>query len=80
MKDTNPQITAEVPFGKVSVESNLDIGTAESNVTFCCLAVNSEGNESYIFTSVILGGRFFITPISALLIFLGGKNTSILPA
>lgn len=58
MKDTNPQITAEVPFGKVSVESNLDIGTAESNVTFCCLAVNSEGNESYIFTSVILGGVF----------------------
>ncbi|XP_066474561.1 macrophage colony-stimulating factor 1 receptor [Tiliqua scincoides] len=54
MNDTSPQIIAEVPFGKISLESTVEVGAMESNVTWCCLAVNSEGNESHIFTSVIL--------------------------
>ncbi|KAJ6667878.1 hypothetical protein lerEdw1_016199 [Lerista edwardsae] len=40
MNDTSPQIMREVPFGEVSLKSALEVGVIESNVTFCCLAVN----------------------------------------
>nr|XP_056717173.1 macrophage colony-stimulating factor 1 receptor [Euleptes europaea] len=44
-KDPNPQIMHEIPFGKVSVKSILLVEGIKDNITFCCLAINSEGSD-----------------------------------
>ncbi|XP_060096306.1 macrophage colony-stimulating factor 1 receptor [Heteronotia binoei] len=44
-KDPSPQIIHAIPFGKVSVKSILLVEETEDNITFCCLAINSEGND-----------------------------------
>uniref|UniRef100_A0A674KCE1 receptor protein-tyrosine kinase n=1 Tax=Terrapene triunguis TaxID=2587831 RepID=A0A674KCE1_9SAUR len=46
--DTSPGVISKLPFGKVKVESILQIKEFEYNVTFCCWAINSEGNDSQI--------------------------------
>ncbi|XP_077182721.1 macrophage colony-stimulating factor 1 receptor [Paroedura picta] len=49
-KDSNPQILHVIPFGKVSVKSILLVEEIKDNITFCCLAVNSEGNHFNFYT------------------------------
>uniref|UniRef100_A0ACB8EJ65 Uncharacterized protein n=1 Tax=Sphaerodactylus townsendi TaxID=933632 RepID=A0ACB8EJ65_9SAUR len=44
-KDPSPQIMHETPFGKVLVKSILFFEEAKDNITFCCLAINSEGSD-----------------------------------
>ncbi|XP_062976926.1 macrophage colony-stimulating factor 1 receptor [Elgaria multicarinata webbii] len=54
--DTSPQITRAVPFEGVSVKSTLNIEEMGDNVTFCCLAVNSEGDDFIFIPSVLANG------------------------
>ncbi|XP_053159761.1 macrophage colony-stimulating factor 1 receptor [Hemicordylus capensis] len=44
--DTSPQIMDEIPLGRVSLKSEYVVKEIWRNWTFCCLAVNTEGNES----------------------------------
>lgn len=46
LNETSPRILGKEPFGKVEVESILQTKELEDNVTFCCWAINSEGNDS----------------------------------
>ncbi|KAH0629834.1 hypothetical protein JD844_012251 [Phrynosoma platyrhinos] len=46
LNDTIPEIISEPPFGRVSLISVLQVKEMEGNMIFCCLAVNSAGNES----------------------------------
>nr|XP_034961545.1 macrophage colony-stimulating factor 1 receptor [Zootoca vivipara] len=52
MKDTSPEITHEIPFGRVTSKSILKIDEMLDNVTYCCLAVNNMGNGSSFGPSV----------------------------
>ncbi|XP_032996180.1 macrophage colony-stimulating factor 1 receptor [Lacerta agilis] len=52
MKDTSPEITQEIPFGRVTSKSILKIDEMLHNVTYCCLAINNMGNGSSFGPSV----------------------------
>ncbi|XP_042311061.1 macrophage colony-stimulating factor 1 receptor [Sceloporus undulatus] len=43
---TSTEIISESPFGRVSLFSILQVKEMEGNMIFCCLAINSAGNES----------------------------------
>uniref|UniRef100_A0A8D0GYU3 receptor protein-tyrosine kinase n=1 Tax=Sphenodon punctatus TaxID=8508 RepID=A0A8D0GYU3_SPHPU len=53
LNDTNPQIVHKNPFGRVVVKSTLAVEEIESNVTFCCMAINREENESTVLQSLV---------------------------
>ncbi|XP_044310178.1 macrophage colony-stimulating factor 1 receptor [Varanus komodoensis] len=52
MNETSPQIVHKTDFGRVSVKSILNVEEMETNLSFCCLAVNSEGSDSSFSTSL----------------------------
>uniref|UniRef100_A0A8C0H6I4 receptor protein-tyrosine kinase n=1 Tax=Chelonoidis abingdonii TaxID=106734 RepID=A0A8C0H6I4_CHEAB len=75
--DTNPWVISKLPFGKVEVESILQIKEFEYNVTFCCWAINSEGNDSQMHNTEkirMLPNELFnpilSTPLGILVVFL----------
>ncbi|XP_048715712.2 macrophage colony-stimulating factor 1 receptor isoform X2 [Caretta caretta] len=55
--DTSPLVISKLPFGKVEVESILQNKELKDNVTFCCWAINSEGNDSQMHSLVPFPGR-----------------------
>ncbi|XP_067422822.1 macrophage colony-stimulating factor 1 receptor [Emydura macquarii macquarii] len=62
LNETSPQVTDKLPSGMVVVESFLQIKELEDNVTFCCWAINSEGNDSQMLSLVPSTGRMRIVP------------------
>ncbi|XP_039341152.1 macrophage colony-stimulating factor 1 receptor isoform X1 [Mauremys reevesii] len=60
--DTNPWVISKLPFGKVKIESILQIKEFEYNVTFCCWAINSEGNDSQMHSVVPLPEKIRMLP------------------
>ncbi|XP_030068873.1 macrophage colony-stimulating factor 1 receptor [Microcaecilia unicolor] len=54
-EDTDVQVLSEVPYGKVTVKSILDLKEVKDNITFGCVASNSVGNHSETLSPVVLG-------------------------
>ncbi|NXC39013.1 CSF1R factor, partial [Penelope pileata] len=53
LNDSSPQVVNTLPFQEVEVESTLPFQELGANFTFCCVAVNREGNTSDILHSVL---------------------------
>ncbi|KYO20390.1 mast/stem cell growth factor receptor Kit isoform B [Alligator mississippiensis] len=49
LNDTRPQVLEKMLFKTVQVESILTVPKMSANLTFCCVAVNEEGNTSETF-------------------------------
>ncbi|KAM7163036.1 macrophage colony-stimulating factor 1 receptor isoform 2-T2 [Macrochelys suwanniensis] len=60
--DTSPWVLSKLPFGKVEVESILQKKELKDNVTFCCWAINSEGNDSQMHSLVPIPERILMLP------------------
>ncbi|NXN93861.1 CSF1R factor, partial [Rhinopomastus cyanomelas] len=52
LNDSSPQVVNTLPFQEVEVESVVLFQELGANFTFCCVAVNSEGNTSDMFHSL----------------------------
>ncbi|NXL87860.1 CSF1R factor, partial [Alectura lathami] len=52
LNDSSPQVVKTLPFHEVQVESTLPFQELGANFTFCCVAVNREGNISDMLHSV----------------------------
>ncbi|KAM5300600.1 macrophage colony-stimulating factor 1 receptor [Ctenodactylus gundi] len=51
-EDSHPEVLSQEPFHRVTIQSQLTIGTLEHNVTYECRAYNSLGNSSESFWTV----------------------------
>ncbi|NXF03861.1 CSF1R factor, partial [Smithornis capensis] len=49
--DSRPQVVSTWPFQEVEVESSIPFQELGANFTFCCVAINEEGNASDMFHS-----------------------------
>ncbi|NXA07019.1 CSF1R factor, partial [Sapayoa aenigma] len=49
--DSRPQVVSMLPFQEVEVESSIPFQELGANFTFCCVAINEEGNASDMFHS-----------------------------
>ncbi|XP_054833329.1 macrophage colony-stimulating factor 1 receptor isoform X2 [Eublepharis macularius] len=67
-KDPNPQIMHDIPFGKVSVKSILLVEEIKETIMFCCLAINSEGNDPIFYKPPVKVFQEAPTKISTTLI------------
>ncbi|NXI51343.1 CSF1R factor, partial [Chloroceryle aenea] len=54
LNDSSPQVVNMLPFREVEVESVVPFQELGANFTFCCVAVNREGNASDMFHSVTI--------------------------
>ncbi|NXS61883.1 CSF1R factor, partial [Brachypteracias leptosomus] len=52
--DSSPQVVSMSPFQYVEVESSFPIQELDANFTFCCVAINREGNISDMFHSLTI--------------------------
>ncbi|NXP41994.1 CSF1R factor, partial [Leiothrix lutea] len=52
--DSRPQVVKKLPFQEVEVESIILFQELGDNFTFCCVAINEEGNASDMFHSVTI--------------------------
>uniref|UniRef100_A0A8C8STU9 receptor protein-tyrosine kinase n=1 Tax=Pelusios castaneus TaxID=367368 RepID=A0A8C8STU9_9SAUR len=79
LNDTSPRtVISEGPFPMVDVKSTLQMKELEENFTFCCWAINSEGNDSQMLfldfptgRTVVLPSEVFNPALSACLASLG---------
>uniref|UniRef100_A0A9L0S2G1 Macrophage colony-stimulating factor 1 receptor n=1 Tax=Equus caballus TaxID=9796 RepID=A0A9L0S2G1_HORSE len=55
LEDSHPEVLSQEPFHKVTVQSQLAVGTLEYNRTYQCRAHNSMGNSSQAFWSISVG-------------------------
>ncbi|XP_074865494.1 macrophage colony-stimulating factor 1 receptor [Carettochelys insculpta] len=62
LNETSPRILSTEPFGNVEVESILQIKELGDNLTFCCWAINSEGNDVQSHSLVPSQGRILMLP------------------
>ncbi|NXM78372.1 CSF1R factor, partial [Serilophus lunatus] len=49
--ESRPQVVSMLPFQEVEVESTIPFQELGANFTFCCVAINEEGNASDMFHS-----------------------------
>ncbi|XP_050167898.1 macrophage colony-stimulating factor 1 receptor [Myiozetetes cayanensis] len=52
--DSRPQVVSMLPFQEVEVESSIPFQELGANFTFCCVAINGEGNASDMFHSLTI--------------------------
>ncbi|NXQ11009.1 CSF1R factor, partial [Peucedramus taeniatus] len=52
--DSRPQVVNMLPFQEVEVESTILFKELGDNFTFCCVAINGEGNASDMFQSLTI--------------------------
>ncbi|NWS94930.1 CSF1R factor, partial [Mionectes macconnelli] len=52
--DSRPQVVSMLPFQEVEVESSITFQELGANFTFCCVAINGEGNASDMFHSLTI--------------------------
>ncbi|NWY27832.1 CSF1R factor, partial [Pheucticus melanocephalus] len=52
--DSRPQVVNVLPFQEVEVESSILFKELGDNFTFCCVAINGEGNASDMFHSLTI--------------------------
>ncbi|KAL9836527.1 macrophage colony-stimulating factor 1 receptor [Geothlypis trichas] len=52
--DSRPQVVNVLPFQEVEVESSILFEELGDNFTFCCVAINGEGNASDMFHSLTI--------------------------
>lgn len=55
--DSRPQVVNMLPFQEVEVESSILFQDLGDNFTFCCMAINREGNASDMFHSVTITSK-----------------------
>lgn len=53
--DTHPEVLSQKPFDRVTIQSQLPIGTLKHNMTYFCKTHNSVGNSSQYFRAFSLG-------------------------
>ncbi|XP_061216131.1 macrophage colony-stimulating factor 1 receptor [Neopsephotus bourkii] len=54
LNDSNPQVVNVLPFREMEVESSIPFQELGANFTFCCMAMNREGNASDVFHSLTI--------------------------
>ncbi|KAM8994138.1 macrophage colony-stimulating factor 1 receptor [Ara ararauna] len=54
LNDSNPQVVNVLPFREMEVESSIPFQELGANFTFCCMAMNREGNASDMFHSLTI--------------------------
>ncbi|NXU50066.1 CSF1R factor, partial [Turnix velox] len=54
LNDSSPQVVNMLPFQGVEVESVVPFHELGANFTFCCVAINTEGNASDVFHSLTI--------------------------
>ncbi|NXF83470.1 CSF1R factor, partial [Sclerurus mexicanus] len=52
--DSRPRVVSMLPFQEVEVESSIPFQELGANFTFCCVAINGEGNASDMFHSLTI--------------------------
>ncbi|XP_027751089.1 macrophage colony-stimulating factor 1 receptor [Empidonax traillii] len=52
--DSRPHVVSMLPFQEVEVESSIPFQELGANFTFCCVAINGEGNASDMFHSLTI--------------------------
>lgn len=60
--DSRPQVVNVLPFQEVEVESSILFEELGDNFTFCCVAINGEGNASDMFHSLTITGSVMALP------------------
>lgn len=57
LNDSSPQVVKMLPFREVEVESVVPFQELGANFTFCCVAINREGNSSDMFHSLTITSK-----------------------
>lgn len=57
LNDSSPQVVNMLPFQEVEVESIVLFQELGANFTFCCVAINREGNASDMFHSLTITSK-----------------------
>ncbi|NWS20901.1 CSF1R factor, partial [Pachyramphus minor] len=60
--DSRPQVVSRLPFQEVEVESSILFQELGANFTFCCVAINGEGNASDMFHSLTITRSIMAPP------------------
>ncbi|NXO34182.1 CSF1R factor, partial [Locustella ochotensis] len=60
--DSRPQVVNMLPFQEVEVESTILFQELGDNFTFCCMAINGEGNASDMFHSLTITRSIMALP------------------
>ncbi|KFZ56687.1 Macrophage colony-stimulating factor 1 receptor, partial [Antrostomus carolinensis] len=62
LNDSSPQVVNMLPFQEMEVESTILFQDLGANFTFCCVAINREGNASDVFHSVTITRNVMAPP------------------
>ncbi|KAM8799094.1 macrophage colony-stimulating factor 1 receptor [Eudromia elegans] len=62
LNDSSPRVVNRLPFQEVEVESILPFQNLGDNFTFCCVAINREGNASDMLHSVTVTRNIMAPP------------------
>ncbi|XP_065705213.1 macrophage colony-stimulating factor 1 receptor [Patagioenas fasciata] len=62
LNDSSPQVMNVLPFQEVEVESTVPFQELGANFTFCCLAINREGNSSDMLHSLTITRSIMAPP------------------
>ncbi|XP_030315109.1 macrophage colony-stimulating factor 1 receptor isoform X1 [Calypte anna] len=62
LNDSSPQVVNMLPFHEVEVESAIPFQELGDNFTFCCVAINREGNASDMFHSLTITRNIMAPP------------------
>ncbi|XP_054245134.1 macrophage colony-stimulating factor 1 receptor [Indicator indicator] len=62
LNDSSPQVVNVLPFQEVEVESIVPFQELGANFTFCCVAINKEGNASDMFHSLTITRSVMVPP------------------
>ncbi|NWQ95583.1 CSF1R factor, partial [Burhinus bistriatus] len=62
LNDSSPQVVNTLPFREVEVESVVPFRELGANFTFCCVAINREGNASDTFHSFSIARNVMAPP------------------
>ncbi|NWW96998.1 CSF1R factor, partial [Rhynochetos jubatus] len=62
LNDSSPQVVNMLSFQEVEVESVVPFQELGANFTFCCVAINGEGNASDVFHSVTISRNVMAPP------------------
>ncbi|XP_054024432.1 macrophage colony-stimulating factor 1 receptor [Dryobates pubescens] len=62
LNDSSPQVVNMLPFQEVEVESMVPFQELGANFTFCCVAINKEGNASDMFHSLTITRSVMVPP------------------
>lgn len=57
LNDSSPQLVNMLPFQEVEVESVVPFRELGANFTFCCVAINREGNAFDVFHSLTITSK-----------------------